>query len=166
VDEPAQAVHRPVLEPPTVRGMESILLVEDDAMVRDLAESILSNCGYSVLAPGQVQEVGSMYRKYPGRIDLLLTDVVMPGISGRELARQMTALRPDMKVLYISGYTDNAIVARDCSIPESGFLQKPFTPAALAAKGSGSARSSGKGGVNNSASFGGKMKIPTKTRPF
>jgi two-component system cell cycle sensor histidine kinase/response regulator CckA len=134
VDEPAQAVHKPVLEPPTVRGMESILLVEDDAMVRDLAESILSNCGYSVLAPGQVQEVGSMYRKYPGRIDLLLTDVVMPGISGRELARQMTALRPDMKVLYISGYTDNAIVSKGLLDPGIWFLQKPFTPATLAAK--------------------------------
>jgi DNA-binding NtrC family response regulator len=134
VDEPAQAVQKPVLELPAVRGTESILLVEDDAMVRDLARSILSNCGYSVIAPGHVQEVESMYHQYPGRIDLLLTDVVMPGISGRDLARQMTALRPDMKVLYISGYTDNAIVSKGLLDPGIWFLQKPFTPATLAAK--------------------------------
>jgi PAS domain S-box-containing protein len=134
VDEPAQAVQRPVLELPAVRGTESILLVEDDAMVRDLARSILSNCGYSVIAPGHVQEVESMYHQYPGRIDLLLTDVVMPGISGRDLARQMTASRPDMKVLYISGYTDNAIVSKGLLDPGIWFLQKPFTPATLAAK--------------------------------
>jgi two-component system cell cycle sensor histidine kinase/response regulator CckA len=134
VDEPAQALHKPVLEVPAVRGTERILLVEDDAMVRDLAQSILSSCGYSVLAPEQIQEVGSTYRQYPGRIDLLLTDVVMPGISGRDLARQMTAWRPDMKVLYISGYTDNAIVSKGFLDPGIWFLQKPFTPATLAAK--------------------------------
>jgi CheY-like chemotaxis protein len=134
VDEQAQALHKPVLEVPAVRGTERILLVEDDAMVRDLAQSILSSCGYSVLAPEQVQEVGSTYRQYPGRIDLLLTDVVMPGISGRDLARQMTAWRPDMKVLYISGYTDNAIVSKGFLDPGIWFLQKPFTPATLAAK--------------------------------
>ncbi len=134
IDQPAQAILKPVIELPAVRGTESILLVEDDRTVRDLARSILTNCGYSVLAPERVDEVESMCREYPGQVDLLLTDVVMPGISGRDLARQMTSLRPGMKVLYMSGYTDNAIVSKGLLDTGIWFLQKPFTPSTLAAK--------------------------------
>jgi len=133
LDQPATAVLRPV-ELPAVRGTETILLVEDDRMVRDLAQSILENCGYSVIAPERIENVQLICRQYANRVDLLLTDVVMPGISGRDLARQMSSYRPELKVLFISGYTDNAIVSKGMLDPGIWFLQKPFTPAALAAK--------------------------------
>jgi PAS domain S-box-containing protein len=134
VDQPAQAVLRPTIESSAAGGTERILLVEDDRMVRELAQSILSTCGYSVLAPERVDDVESVCRHYPGRVDLLLTDVVMPGISGRDLASRMTSLRPDMKVLYMSGYTDDAIVHKGLVDPGIWFLPKPFTPAGLASK--------------------------------
>ncbi len=134
VDQAAQAVLKPTIELSAIHGTEKILLVEDDRMVRDLAQSVLRNCGYTVIAPERIADMESVCREYAGWVDLLLTDVVMPGVSGRDLASSMTSLRPDMKVLYMSGYTDNAIVHKGLLDPGIWFLPKPFTPATLAAK--------------------------------
>ncbi len=117
----------------TIRGTETILLAEDDRGVRDLARAILSACGYSVLE-GDSRTALSLCRDHPGPVHLLLTDVVMPGLSGRELADQIRARRPDIKVLYMSGYTSNAIIHHGVLDADTFFLQKPFTPAGLAAK--------------------------------
>ncbi len=134
VDQAAQAVLKPTIELSAIHGTEKILLVEDDRMVRDLAQSVLRNCGYTVIAPERIADMESVCREYAGWVDLLLTDVVMPGVSGPDLASSMTSLRPDMKVLYMSGYTDNAIVHKGLLDPGIWFLPKPFTPATLAAK--------------------------------
>lgn len=118
----------------TVRGTETILLVEDDAQLRDLVSSILTANGYSVLAPLDAQAIRAISEDGVSKINLLLTDVIMPGINGRELARQFVARNPAIKVLYMSGYTENAIVHHGVLDESTHFLQKPFTPSALTAK--------------------------------
>jgi len=117
---------------PVLGGAETLLLVEDDEAVRDLAREILTAYGYTVVAarhPGEALLIGE---RRPGVIDLLLTDVVMPEMNGRELAERLTALRPGMKVVYMTGYTDDAIVQHGVQKAGVTLLQKPFTPAALA----------------------------------
>ena len=119
----------------TAQGSESILLVEDENMVRDLAHRVLLSNGYTVLVADQGQEALEICRQYQGSIHLLVTDIVIPGgISGPELAEQLTSLYPEMKILYISGYPDKAVVRH--SILETGvaFLDKPFTPDSLTRK--------------------------------
>jgi len=116
------------------RGVETILLAEDDEQVRELASEALSASGYSVLAAETPQAAISICRSHSGHIDLLLTDVVMPGIGGRDLATHVTAIRPDLKVLYMSGYTPQAILHHGELDADTFFIQKPFTPSSLAAK--------------------------------
>lgn len=119
---------------PLPRGTETILLAEDEAAVRALARHILHESGYQVLeAPDGLQAV-SVAEQYPGSIHLLISDVVMPHLGGRQLAEQLLKTKPDMKVLFLSGYTDDAIVRHGVSENEYAFLPKPFTPAALAQK--------------------------------
>jgi len=130
-DEPTIGEH-PVVS--TTRGSETILLVEDDSQVRDLTRSILTARGYVVLAPADAQAALSMVEQDASKIRLLLTDVIMPGISGRELARQLLGRNPEIKVLYMSGYTENAIGQHGVLEPGTYFLQKPFTPPALTNK--------------------------------
>ena len=115
-------------------GVETILLVEDEARVRKLIVDVLTSRGYRVLEATRGEEAIRLCKMHNGEIDLAVVDVVMPEISGPELVRQIAPLRPGMNVLYISGYTDEAIVHH--GIPESGaaFLQKPFLPDALARK--------------------------------
>jgi CheY-like chemotaxis protein len=116
------------------RGTETLLLVEDEDGVRTLARMALERHGYKVLEARNGGEAVQICGQYSGEIRLLATDVVMPRMSGRELADYLTPQRPEMKVLYMSGYTDDAIVRhglRDARIP---FLQKPFTPDALIRK--------------------------------
>lgn len=115
------------------QGQETILLVEDEPMVRMLARDVLTLYGYQVLEVDS-EKAEQMCRAYEGVIELLLTDVVMPVISGRELAEKLAPLRPQMKVLYMSGYTDNVIVHHGVLKPGIAFLQKPFTPDGLARK--------------------------------
>ena len=116
------------------KGRETILLVEDDDALRKLALRALSSSGYRVLTPDLPQQAEAMVREHPGAIDLLLTDVVMPGISGREVARRVSVLRPNIRVLYMSGYTTNAIVDHGVLDEGLAFLPKPFTPATLTRK--------------------------------
>jgi len=117
-----------------VTGFEAILVVEDEARVRKLIVDVLTARGYRVLEATRGEDALRTSRAHKGNIDLAVVDVVMPEISGPDLVRQLTQQRPNMRVLYISGYTDEAIVHH--GIPETGtaFLQKPFLPDALARK--------------------------------
>jgi len=116
------------------RGTETILLAEDDEQVRELASEALSAAGYTVLVAETPQVAISICRGTAQAIDLLLTDVVMPGIGGRELAGQINSIRPEIKILYMSGYTPQAILHHGELDASTFFLQKPFTPSSLAAK--------------------------------
>jgi two-component system cell cycle sensor histidine kinase/response regulator CckA len=116
------------------RGTETLLLVEDDDMVRHLMRETLERAGYKVKDTADPIEAGRISDSHSGKIDLLITDVIMPKVSGTELAAMLIARRPEMKVLYISGYTDNAIVNSGLLHHEVAFLQKPFAPAALIEK--------------------------------
>ncbi len=116
------------------QGTETILLAEDNAAVRGHVREALERLGYVVLEARNAVEALSLSNQQAGPIDLLLTDVIMPGMSGRDLASQLTAIRPTTKVLYMSGYTDNVPVAEDLESARAGFLQKPFTPDILGCK--------------------------------
>jgi PAS domain S-box-containing protein len=134
VEDPAgnaQQIARPAV--PT-EGHETLLLVEDDQQVRELTHSVLVSCGYTVLVAENGLAAVKICEQQGSEIDLLLTDVVMPGISGREVASQVSARWPNIKVLYMSGYTENSIVHHGVLDTGTYFLAKPFTPAALANK--------------------------------
>jgi CheY-like chemotaxis protein len=113
------------------RGCETVLLVEDDMAVRDLARDLLRAHGYEVLEATRGREALLIGVQHAGEIHLMLTDVVMPEMSGRELAARLAPIRPAMPVIYMSGYTDNAVLHHGVLDPGTMFLQKPFTPAAL-----------------------------------
>jgi two-component system cell cycle sensor histidine kinase/response regulator CckA len=122
-----QAAPVPLPSEPLAEGSETILLVEDEPIVREIASEILERAGYEVLSaeePATALEIASLWE---GEIDLLLTDVVMPGMNGHELAQRLTTMRPGIKVLFTSGYTDGAVVHHGVSGEGSSFLQKPFT---------------------------------------
>ena len=118
----------------TLHGSETILLVEDDEMVGNTALKALESYGYAVLYAPDGQDALRILREYEGAIHLMLTDVVMPGMSGGDLAAQARADKPDLKVLFMSGYTDNDIVHKGLLDKGIAFLQKPFTPDRLARK--------------------------------
>ena len=124
----------PVPERVIKGGTETILLVEDQLQVRTVALGILERQGYRVLTADGALAAMRVSAQHPEPIQLLLTDVVMPQMSGAELIKQLTATRPKIKALCMSGYTDDAIVRH--GVLESGmaFLQKPFTPDSLARK--------------------------------
>jgi CheY-like chemotaxis protein len=113
-------------------GTETILLVEDEPMVRGIAREALLMSGYTVLEAGEGAEALDLARSHPGEIDLLMTDVVMPGISGRKLAEQIAAVRPGIRVLFMSGYTDEMVRRQGIADTGAAFIQKPFTAAELA----------------------------------
>jgi two-component system cell cycle sensor histidine kinase/response regulator CckA len=122
---------RPIARP---RGSETVLLVEDEDGVRDLTREILTMNGYTVIAARHGAEALDVCQRHAGQIELILTDVVMPQMSGHELLERIRPLRPSLKVLYMSGYTDKAVVRHGMLAGEIAFLQKPFTPDALARK--------------------------------
>ena len=110
------------------RGRETVLVVEDEHEVRALVQRILEEFGYVVLSAGEIADAFRLVERHAGSIQLLLTDIVMPEMNGVQLAERLVALHPEMAVLYMSGYTDGAIVNQAC------FIQKPLTPDALARK--------------------------------
>ncbi len=115
-------------------GGEIVLLVEDEEMVRQMARQILEMNGYDVLEARHGKEALIVSEQHKGHIDLMVTDVVMPQMGGRELAEHMALSRPETKVLFLSGYTDHAIVHHGVLDDDVNFLQKPFTTDAFAQK--------------------------------
>jgi PAS domain S-box-containing protein len=117
-----------------LQGGETVLLVEDDASVCELVRAVLTAQGYSVLAARRPQEAEAICQAHGSRIQLLLTDVVMPEMSGPELSKRLTALYPHMRVLFMSGYIDDSVVRQGIRAHEVSYLQKPFSPTSLAKK--------------------------------
>ncbi|MBI4241191.1 MAG: response regulator [Candidatus Rokubacteria bacterium] len=134
VEEAADSIGSDKAQNAVPRGAETILIVEDNAAVRDVARDILRDHGYTVLEARHGDDALRICERHAGPIHLMVTDTVMPQMSGRELAERLTVVRPETKVLYVSGYTDNAIVHNGMLNAGVAFLQKPFTPDALARK--------------------------------
>jgi CheY-like chemotaxis protein len=130
----ALTADRPTPTLASTSGTETILLVEDDAALRKVATRILESAGYTLLTAANGVEALSLVDRHKAPLHLLLTDVVMPEMSGRELATRLAEIRPETKVLYASGYTDDAIVLH--GVLEAGvpFVSKPFTAAELTHK--------------------------------
>jgi len=117
-----------IASPPTpALGSHTILLVEDEQSLRKLAHKILKDVGYAVLEAEGGSKALEIAEQYKSRIDLLLTDVIMPGINGRMLAEKLSAARPDMKILYMSGYAEGEIARHGFLQPSVQVLRKPFT---------------------------------------
>ncbi|MBV9880486.1 MAG: response regulator [Gemmatirosa sp.] len=134
VDAPAD--ERRLGTPPVANvagGRETILLVEDEDAVRTIVRETLTRRGYRVLSAPDGPRAVEVARDHDGEIDLLLTDVVMPGMNGRELAERLTRQRPGLRVLFMSGYTEDEVLHRGVSADEMALLDKPFTPDALGA---------------------------------
>jgi len=131
VDDAPVAVPAKATTVPAGRG-ETVLLVEDDHRVRKLARELLTRNGYDVIEGADAEDAIRVAAAHPNPIDLLLTDVVMPGMSGRLLAQRLAEHHPHLKVLFMSGYTDDAIVHHGVLTPDIAFLQKPFTPSTFA----------------------------------
>jgi len=134
VDQPAQTLSMDRRPASVQLGSETILLVEDDPQLRQLTSSVLAHCGYKVLAASTPKEGLEICRANHRDIHLLVTDVVMPGMNGRQLAEQILQISPKTRVLYISGYTANAIVHYGVLDAGLWFLPKPFTLSALVSK--------------------------------
>jgi two-component system cell cycle sensor histidine kinase/response regulator CckA len=115
-------------------GSETILVVEDEEGVRSLVRLALESSGYKVLETGDAESALATCANYDGLIDLLLTDVIMPQLSGPSVAEKVSSLRPAIKVLYMSGYTDDAVLLHGVDCQEMPFIQKPFSSVALRKK--------------------------------
>jgi len=116
------------------RGSETILLVEDEEPLRKLCTEFLEQLGYRMLSASNAKEAVALVEGYSGKIDLLITDVVMPGLPGPELAEALLALRPDLKVIFISGYAEGSLAPNGILKPGTVLVNKPFTIRALTAK--------------------------------
>jgi two-component system cell cycle sensor histidine kinase/response regulator CckA len=134
VDEPVAHPEPRPAPPPIHPGDETVLLVEDEPEVRSLVQRILKTQGYTVVTAANPDEAIAVAREFKGTIQVMVTDVVMPGMSGLQLAARLMPTRPNMRVLFVSGYTHDAIGHHGGLDPGTAFLQKPFTPNALARK--------------------------------
>ncbi|MBW2741090.1 MAG: response regulator [Deltaproteobacteria bacterium] len=129
--EPEEKKQSPVED---LGGSETVLIVEDDDSLRNFAQEVLQSYGYRILVAENGEDALRVSKEYESPIHLLLTDVVMPKMGGKKLAERLQPLYPQMKVIYMSGYTDNAIVHHGVLEPGLNFLEKPFTPEGLARK--------------------------------
>jgi two-component system cell cycle sensor histidine kinase/response regulator CckA len=118
----------------TLRGDETILLVEDDAAVRIFAERALKRRGYRVISTGRVEDAVASVEREPTLVDLVVTDVVMPSMTGKQLADRLRVIRPNLKILFVSGYSLDVIEPKGITSQDVEFLAKPFTSHSLAAK--------------------------------
>ena len=134
VDEKAQELPAKAEGEVLPEGSETILVAEDERTVRDVVERILEGLGYKIFAADGPEEAEGVFAERGREIDLLLTDVIMPGCSGPELYERLAAKRPSLKVLYISGYTDAAVLRNHVLDAGVSFIQKPFSPRSLAQK--------------------------------
>jgi signal transduction histidine kinase/CheY-like chemotaxis protein len=134
VEEAIEMDSRDVAHTATLRGGETVLVVEDEASVRAITRAMLERHGYHVLEAGGGEEALRICERQEAPVQLLLTDVVMPEMSGPEVAQRLTRVHPEMKVLYMSGYTDDAIIRHGVRELGTVFLQKPFTSDSLARK--------------------------------
>jgi CheY-like chemotaxis protein len=125
---PAVAATAGEADEPEEAPRPTVLLVEDEPALRELAAAILGELGYHLLEAGDGQEAMAIAEAHPGRIHLLVTDVVMPLVSGPELVRHLRRLRPETPVLYMSGYTDSRLVNRGLEHGRAEVIQKPFDP--------------------------------------
>jgi two-component system, cell cycle sensor histidine kinase and response regulator CckA len=124
----------PSADPAAELGSETVMLVEDDESVRTLVQTMLETKGYEVLAAAGAEEAERMCEARSGGVDLLLTDVVMPEVNGRMLAERLAALSPSMRILFMSGYSDEAVYRHGEISPNASFIEKPFTDRTLARK--------------------------------
>jgi CheY-like chemotaxis protein len=132
--QPTQSRTPPVSGQSDVHGSETVLVAEDDPQVRNLASTVLARYGYHVLAAGSGREAISSLERHEGDVHLLLTDVVMPDMNGKELFEHLSARHPDLRVLYMSGYTDDVIAHHGVIDEGVSFIEKPFTVKGLAEK--------------------------------
>jgi signal transduction histidine kinase/CheY-like chemotaxis protein len=134
VDKEITIPRVPAPVPESTAGTETVVVAEDDAMVRALVRVTLEAGGYTVLEASSGEAAIELCRRHEGRIDLLVTDMVMPGMGGRALAERLTALRPELRVLYVSGYAEADVFDDPGTDAETSFVQKPFTPEELAVR--------------------------------
>jgi CheY-like chemotaxis protein len=132
VEQPLDVAARPIPPGPLPRGTETLLVVEDEPSVRHLARSVLQAQGYEVLSSSNGQEALNVVRDHKGSpIRLVVTDVIMPLMGGKVMAKWLETAHPEIKILFTSGYTDDAIAQGGVLNPDVAFLAKPYTPAAL-----------------------------------
>jgi two-component system cell cycle sensor histidine kinase/response regulator CckA len=134
VEEAIDVVEAPIVAPQPLQGTEAILIVEDNDAVRRIAREFLKIQGYTVVEARGAMEAIQIMKNRGDQIDLVITDVLMPGMKGRELVERLAELRSDLKVLYMSAYTEDAAINIGVLNPGTEFIEKPFSPDELAAK--------------------------------
>lgn len=134
VNQSVEQIHPKEPQNSTLKGCESILIAEDSASLREMAREYLQSLGYTVLEAASGKEALQRAKEHDGPIHLLLTDVVMPEMSGSELAHEIISIRPEIKIVFTSGYTEDAIARQGILDPAAVFIQKPYRPKALARK--------------------------------
>jgi len=133
-DGPAATALRRAPAPPLVGGSETILVVEDNDAARVLAQRVLEHAGYRIIVAANGEDALELIRDTSQPIQLVVTDVIMPGITGPELARRIEQTHPGVRILFTSGYADDAIIRHGVLEPGARFIQKPYTPIALTRK--------------------------------
>jgi two-component system, cell cycle sensor histidine kinase and response regulator CckA len=121
-------------QPPTISSTETLLIVENEAAIRNLLQMALRKNGYTVLAAESGREALDLVSTHSGPIHLLITDVMMPDIDGPELVRRLSAIRPETRTLFMSGYMDDALGEQGVLPSSVNFIQKPFSPSTIAQK--------------------------------